>query len=248
MINKKEKWIVVSNRLPFQYDKNSKKISSTSGGLVTAITGVKKAGSFTWVGTVPEPVPASQLQALEKKDKIKYKIIDTPKELYENYYNGFCNDAIWPLFHYEMGLVKFVEKNWQAYKKVNELFAKKILSFATSNDIIWIHDFHLFLLPKLLKEKNPNLKVGFFLHIPFPTSEIYRQFQVREELLEAVLKADLIGFHDYSYLRHFCSSLFAILGTNSSLLSVHDENFNVKFGVFRSVLILIDFLVWRPHH
>src|SRR5690606_1725918 len=112
------------------------------------------------------------------------------------------------------------ESDWQAYVKVNQAFANRIVESARDDEIVWIHDFHLFLLPKMIKEKRPKLNVGFFLHIPFPSSEIFRQLPHREIILRSMLASDLIGFHDYSYLRHFSSSLMRILGLQPSFFSV----------------------------
>src|SRR5690606_3284646 len=117
------------------------------------------------------------------------------------------------------------------YKKVNKLFAEHIAKEAKDDDLIWIHDFHLFLVPSYLKEMRPKLKIGFFLHIPFPSSEIYRELPNRREILESLLKADLVGFHDFSYLRHFASSVYSILGIHSSLLSIESHNHVTKLGV-----------------
>jgi len=143
-----------------------------------------------------------------------------------------CNGTLWPLLHYESNYVRFSEDAWQAYLEVNRQFARVILEIAKEDDLIWIHDFHLFFLPRLLKRKNKNLKVGFFLHTPFPSSEIFRQLPVRKEILEGVLSADLVGMHDYSYLRHFCSSIFYVLGLESSMLSVRGPEHSTTLGVF----------------
>ncbi|MCB0363097.1 MAG: HAD-IIB family hydrolase, partial [Bdellovibrionales bacterium] len=111
----------------------------------------------------------------------------------------------------------FSRENWEAYVKVNELMADAISSKAEAEDLVWIHDFHFFLLPKMLKQRNPRLRVGFFLHIPFPSSEIFRQLPVRNEVLEGLSASDILGFHEYSYLRHFSISLKSCLGIESSL-------------------------------
>jgi len=154
------------------------------------------------------------------------------QKLYNKYYNGFGNDLLWPLLHYETGRTIYREDDWAAYEKVNQIFCDKVLEVAKSGDVIWIQDFHLFLLPELLKKKNPSLKLGFFLHVPFPSSEIFRQLPHREEILRSVLHADLIGFHDYSYLRHFCSSALRILGLDTSELEINISGHTARLGVF----------------
>lgn len=128
----------------------------------------------------------------------------------------FLPDSIlWPLFHYHPGEITFDESAWEAYKAVNRLFAKTMAAEVQDGDKIWVHDYHLMLLPEMLREeigmKKKNVKIGFFLHTPFPSSEIYRILPVREELLLGVLHCDLIGFHTYDYARHFLSSCSRIL-------------------------------------
>lgn len=153
-------------------------------------------------------------------------------EIYSLYYNGMCNDVLWPLLHYESGMVDFSDESWQAYVDVNHKFAQEILKTAREGDLVWIHDFHLLLVPGLLKAQNPKLRVGLFLHIPFPSSEVFRQLPVRKEILRALLCADLLGFHDYSYLRHFCSTIKVMLGVESSMLSIEREHHTTHLGVF----------------
>jgi hypothetical protein len=131
-----------------------------------------------------------------------------------------CTDCaidsiLWPLFHYHPGEITFDESAWEAYKEANRLFAKEIAKDVQDNDLIWVHDYHLMLLPAMLREEigdsKRNVKFGFFLHTPFPSSEIYRILPVRNEILNGVLHCDLIGFHTYDYARHFLSSCSRIL-------------------------------------
>ncbi len=127
-----------------------------------------------------------------------------------------CPDSIlWPLFHYHPGEITFDESAWNAYTEANRLFASAIAKDINDNDLVWVHDYHLMLLPAMLREeignKKKNVKFGFFLHTPFPSSEIYRILPVRNEILLGVLHCDLIGFHTYDYARHFLSSCSRIL-------------------------------------
>lgn len=125
------------------------------------------------------------------------------------------DSILWPLFHYHPGEITFDESAWSAYKDVNRLFAKTMAKDVQDGDLIWVHDYHLMLLPEMLREEigstKKNVKIGFFLHTPFPSSEIYRILPVREALLLGVLHCDLIGFHTYDYARHFLSSCSRIL-------------------------------------
>lgn len=119
------------------------------------------------------------------------------------------------MFHYHPGEITFDESAWEAYKEANRLFAKAIAKEVQDGDLIWVHDYHLMLLPEMLREEigdsKKNVKIGFFLHTPFPSSEIYRILPVRNELLLGVLHCDLIGFHTYDYTRHFLSSCARLL-------------------------------------
>lgn len=125
------------------------------------------------------------------------------------------DSILWPLFHYHPGEITFDESAWEAYKEANRLFAKSVAKEVQDGDLIWVHDYHLMLLPEMLREEigdtKENIKIGFFLHTPFPSSEIYRILPVRNELLLGVLHCDLIGFHTYDYTRHFLSACSRLL-------------------------------------
>jgi alpha,alpha-trehalose-phosphate synthase [UDP-forming] len=131
------------------------------------------------------------------------KQVKLTKNETKHYYEGFCNTQIWPLFHYFPGKYKLHLKDWEYYRQVNQKFANQILEILEPDDCIWVHDYQLMLLPRLLREKGVKNKIGFFLHIPFPTLEIYRIFPKRYEILESMLSCDLIGFHTESYKKHF---------------------------------------------
>jgi trehalose 6-phosphate synthase/phosphatase len=235
------RWITVANRLPFTLSEGGNKITTSSGGLVSALSGVRGDAQNPveriWIGTAPDgltPEDWPRVQkVLEATNPVwQFHPVFVPKELYSSYYNGTCNDVLWPLLHYQSELVEFDQEHWQAYREVNERIAREINEVARDGDLIWIHDFHLFLLPKILKALRPNLRVGFFLHVPFPSSEIFRQLPVREEILDSLLAADLIGFHDYSYLQHFCTSVLRLLGVESEFLAIHRGGRSTRLGVF----------------
>ncbi|MEA9356286.1 bifunctional alpha,alpha-trehalose-phosphate synthase (UDP-forming)/trehalose-phosphatase [Bacteriovorax sp. PP10] len=233
MVNSSPKHIFISNRLPFSVDEN-KELKRGSGGLVSALLGVSLDEPFTWMG-----FETSEFQAdLFKKDasSVQKNLLIEPvlidKKLYDCYYDEFCNDVLWPLFHYESQQTFFKQEAWDAYVLANKLMANAILKTAKDNDNIWIHDFHFFLLPKMLKDINPRLKIGVFLHTPFPSAEIFRQLPVREELLGSVILADLIGFHEHSYLRHFTVSMKAHLGIDSSFFKARIGNHILHLGVY----------------
>lgn len=226
------RWIIVSNRLPFSYDSKRKELKPSSGGLVTAIRGIKSREKTLWVGAIPEEVPISKVKSIKDPNGIKYDGPKISNELYEKYYNGFSNDVLWPMLHYESQRVKYKQDNYDAYKKVNQEFANFLAKTLKDDDVVWVHDFHLFLLPKLLKKKRKNIKIGFFLHVPWPSSETYRQLTPRREILTALLHSDLIGFHDYSYLRHFVNTVYNFLGINSTQMEIRSQYNKTELGVF----------------
>jgi trehalose 6-phosphate synthase len=143
---------------------------------------------------------------------------------------------MWPLFHYHPGEITFDENQWIAYKEVNRIFAKTMAKDIQDGDQIWVHDYHLMLLPMYLREEigntRKNVKIGFFLHTPFPSSEIYRILPVRSEILLGVLHCDLIGFHTYDYARHFISSCARILGLQTTPNGVKFQKKLVTVGAF----------------
>lgn len=153
---------------------------------------------------------------------------------------SFSTDSIvWPLFHYHANEMTFEEPPWEAYVKVNRMFARKVAEDVRNNDIVWIHDYHLMLMPKLLREelkqlqKSPKaLKIGFFLHIPWPSSVEFMKLPYREEILSSLLNADLCGFHTYDYARHFLSACHKILGLTTSPNGVMYNDRNVHVGAF----------------
>jgi trehalose 6-phosphate synthase/phosphatase len=223
--------LIVSNRLPLSYCDSKKEFVPSSGGLVSAIKGLdaKKVGyNFEWMGLITDNIDSEKINELKNATfgDLPCHPVTIDTQLYDEYYNNFCNNVLWPLFHYERSLVKHSDMGRIAYQEVNHLMSEAILATATDDDIIWIHDFHLFLVPGLLKKKRKELRVGFFLHIPFPSSEIFRELPQRKEILLSLIQCDLIGFHDLSYLNHFKSSLARILGESQDHLN------EKKWGVY----------------
>ncbi|AGO12878.1 AaceriADL378Wp [[Ashbya] aceris (nom. inval.)] len=217
--------VVVSNRLPVTIKKNEAgeyEYSMSSGGLVTALQGLKKSTKFQWYGWPGLEIPEAdreqvQRDLLEKFNAIPIFLSD---ELADLHYNGFSNSILWPLFHYHPGEINFDENAWLAYNEANRAFAEAIQKNLQDDDIVWVHDYHLMLLPELIRNyigttKLQNVKLGWFLHTPFPSSEIYRILPVRQEILRGVLSCDLLGFHTYDYARHFLSSVHRILNVNT---------------------------------
>ncbi|KAK4177898.1 glycosyl transferase [Triangularia setosa] len=233
--------LLISNRLPItikRTDDGQYSFSMSSGGLVTGLSGLSKATSFQWYGWPGLEVPEAEIGPMREQLKEKYNAypVFVDDELADRHYNGFANSILWPLFHYHPGEITFDESAWAAYRDVNRLFAKEVVKDVQDGDLVWVHDYHLMLLPQMLREEignsKKNVKIGFFLHTPFPSSEIYRILPVREQLLLGILECDLIGFHTYDYARHFLSSCSRILSTPTTPNGVDWNGRFVTVGAF----------------
>jgi trehalose 6-phosphate synthase len=233
--------LLVSNRLPItikRSDDGKYDFSMSSGGLVSGLSGLTKSTTFRWYGWPGLEVPEEEIPVVQKRLNDEYGAIPVfiDDELADRHYNGFSNSILWPLFHYHPGEITFDESAWEAYKEANRLFAQAVARDVQDGDLIWIHDYHLMLLPEMLREEignsRHNVKIGFFLHTPFPSSEIYRILPVRNELLLGVLHCDLIGFHTYDYTRHFLSSCSRLLGLMTTPNGIEFQGKIVAAGAF----------------
>lgn len=221
--------IIASNRLPIKIDKNDDgfEITQSAGGLATGLKSYHTSNDSLWIGwsgvNMTNAEDNKKIKELLKKEH--YLPLDLSDELIENYYDGFSNTTIWPLFHYFTEYSEINETYWKAYREVNELFADAIIKNAKHGDLVWVHDYQLMLVPNLIKSQRPDIKIGFFLHIPFPSYEVFRILPWREEILNGLLGADLIGFHTYDYARHFISSVKRLLGydVDFNTISTHDR-------------------------
>lgn len=240
----KGRLLLVSNRLPITIKRSEDghyDFSMSSGGLVSGLSGLSKSTEFQWYGWPGVQVPEDEVGHVKDRLFKEYGAVPIfmEDELADRHYNGFSNSILWPLFHYHPGEITFDESAWEAYYQANELFAKEIAKDVQDNDLVWVHDYHLMLLPAMLRkelEKGPNrrnnVKFGFFLHTPFPSSEIYRILPVRNEILEGVLHCDLLGFHTYDYARHFLSSCARILGLATTPNGVEYQGKLITVGAF----------------
>ncbi len=157
-------------------------------------------------------------------------------------HQSFCSSILWPLFHYMPlsfeGERSFLVTEFERYRRVNEIYAHLLLrewadsGIAEADAMFWIHDFHFLLVPRMLRNRLPNSRIGFFLHTPFPSGEVFRTCPVRKELLDGVLGADLVGFHTYDYARHFLSVCERILGLHVRPNGVDDKGLFVRVGIY----------------
>jgi len=231
-----QRLLIVSNRLPLtiQERKGDLHIEPSVGGLATGLRSWYKSFPSIWIGWA-----GIGRKKIKKEKDIMVRLLSEnchPVALSEHdveaYYHGFCNRTIWPLFHYFPLYAEYSEDFWQAYERVNTAFANVVAGIARPNDIIWIHDYHLMLLPKLLRERLPKATIGFFLHIPFPSFETFRLLPWRKQILEGLLGADLVGFHTYDYAGHFLDSVHRLLGYEVGMGQITATDRVVKADAF----------------
>jgi trehalose 6-phosphate synthase/phosphatase len=216
-MDKKRRVIIVSNRLPVSVvpTKTEVEIRPSSGGLATGLASFHRNSNGIWIGW-PGFLPPSNSgkEMLQKKLLEEYQCLPvylTTQEI-RRYYDGFSNNTLWPLFHYFPVRCTYDATDWEYYQKVNRKFFEQVREIIQPDDIVWIQDYHLMLLPQLIRDVFADVAVGIFLHIPFPSMEVFRYLPWRKELLQGMLGADLIGFHTYDYSRHFLSSVLRLLG------------------------------------
>ncbi|KAL3635924.1 Alpha,alpha-trehalose-phosphate synthase [UDP-forming] 6 [Castilleja foliolosa] len=224
----KDRIIIVANQLPikvnrktdpskgwtFSWDENSLLLQLKDGMTEDDET------EFIYVGCLKEDIHPNDQDEVSQILLDTFKCVPTflPPELFTRFYHGFCKQQLWPLFHYMLPLSpdlggRFNRSLWQAYVSVNKIFADRIMEVINpEDDYVWVHDYHLMVLPTFLRKRFNRVKLGFFLHSPFPSSEIYRTLPIRVEILRALLNSDLIGFHTFDYARHFLSCCSRMLG------------------------------------
>ncbi len=234
----KNKTLIVSNRLPLNVsvENGEVKVSPSVGGLATGMKSIHQNSESVWIGWAgiasDDLDAATEMKIKELSEKEKCIPVSLSEQELEEYYYGFSNRILWPLFHYFTEYAHFEGVFWETYKKVNEKFAEEVLKHLKPGDKVWVHDYQLLLVPQLIKEKRPDVSIGFFLHIPFPSYEVFRTLPWREELLRGILGADLVGFHTYDYERHFLSSVSRVLRYDINISSIHSGNRLVKVDSF----------------
>jgi trehalose 6-phosphate synthase/phosphatase len=238
--------VIVSNRLPVTVveENHVLQFKESVGGLATGLSSyvnsLKKNPSgnsnYLWVGwpgiNLPEKKQQELVSRLEK-DFSCYPVF-LPGQVIEKFYHGLCNKTIWPLFHYFPSLTSYDEELWNNYKQVNEIFCEVLSKILLPGDVLWIHDYHFMLLPGMIRQRFPDIPIGFFLHIPFPSFELFRILpsEWRKEILKGLLGANLVGFHTYDYTLHFLRCVQRILGLENDLGQMDFEGRMIKAETF----------------
>ncbi|MHB1179821.1 MAG: bifunctional alpha,alpha-trehalose-phosphate synthase (UDP-forming)/trehalose-phosphatase, partial [Daejeonella sp.] len=215
------KTIIISNRLPVTVTKvdGSFVLKPSEGGLATGLRSVSREREMLWIGwsgiSAENADEETQITSELSAENLIPVFLNN-KEITE-YYEGFSNEVLWPIFHYYASTQAHYKKsNWEYYKAVNRKFSEVVARYAEPDDIIWIHDYQLLLLPELVRALHPAISIGFFLHIPFPSVELFRLLPWRTELISGMLGADLLGFHTFNDVRHFLEAATQLLPVTSS--------------------------------
>lgn len=236
--------IVVSNRLPFQLHEvgDTVQLRESDGGLVSALKSFferpenSTIESRWWIGSAEFPEKRWQKYVNQNNPASNFEVepIFLDEKTYNRYYNGFCNATLWPLFHYFPSIVEYDENTFQAFEKVNRAFADRLLAFLKPDDILWIHDYQLMLVPGMVREKMPEANIGFFLHIPFPSFEVFRLLHRpwKEKIVNGLLGADLIGFHTHEYVQHFLKTVQMVAGYDHQFRTITLKDRIVKAEMF----------------
>lgn len=233
------KLIIIANRLPISVKSvEPLEFTRSPGGLVSGIeTFIKKKNisDWIWIGWIGANIRKKDVQKIKSSliDK-KYLPIYLSEKSINRFYNGFCNKTLWPLFHDMHTYTIYDESMWESYKEVNQIFLKALTENIEidKDTYIWVHDYHLMLLPNLIRCAFPDAKIGFFLHIPFPPPEIFAQLPWRKEILEGLLGSDLIGFHTYEYTINFLRSVLRVFGIEHAMGELVYSDRLVKVDTF----------------
>jgi trehalose 6-phosphate synthase/phosphatase len=229
--------LIVANRLPVtvRSTPDGVEVERSSGGLATGLSRPHEQSGGLWIGwsgATDEMTTGQQAELEGQLAAMRLVAVPLTSDQVTRYYEGYSNGVLWPLFHYLLDQVPLQSGDWDAYVQANQLFANAVAEQYTPGDMVWVHDYQLLLVPGLLRRRLPEARIGFFLHIPFPSEELFRTLPSRRQLLEGMLGADLVGFHTPTYLRHFATALTDILGLTVDIDRVPLPGREVRLGVF----------------
>lgn len=205
-----QRLIIVSNRGPFHLHvtKQGIKREKTVGGLVTSLLPMIERVGGVWIAWGE---PEGRYPGSSRQSSFDLRYIRLSQEQARDYYCGLANNALWPLCHYFLGGANFDGTQWQMYEQVNSMFAQATLEEAQPDDLIWVQDYHLSLVPGYLRRERPNARIAYFWHIPFPAVEVFRALPWRHAFLEGILSSDIVGFHIPEYMENFVETVADVL-------------------------------------
>ena len=225
--------VIISNRLPITVNRSDGELHyhPSAGGLATGLNSLDESYNKIWIGWPGQDITNEWEREAIKSDLVKRSLVPvflTEREI-DLYYEGFSNKTIWPHFHYFTEYTTYNDEMWAAYQEVNYKFFQAVEEHLREDDMVWVHDYQLMLLPALIRDRFPKVSIGFFLHIPFPSYEVFRILPWRKEILDGILGSDQVGFHTFGYMRHFLSAAYRITGYEHEFgrLSIDDRQVNV---------------------
>ncbi len=227
--------LLVSNRLPVTLSEGPDGLTAarSSGGLATALSSVHDGGNSLWIGWAGSTGSVSADEVERALSPLRAVPVPISDDEVKAYYDGFSNGVLWPLCHYLLDKVGLdAHDDWGAYQKVNERFADVVAAHWRPGDLVWVHDYQLALVPALVRERCPEARIGYFLHVPFPSPEVLRILPWREEVLRGMLGADVIGFHTASYAFHYAYSCSQVLGLELAGDVLKDDGRPVRVAAF----------------
>ncbi len=231
--------ITVSNRLPITVSVHAGRavVKQSVGGLATGLRGVHGDGDYLWIGSPGDCAGLDDAQLADVRaqfDALHARPVSlTPREI-EVFYEEISNAVLWPICHDRIDRLPLRIHGWDVYEAVNERYADAVADAWRPGDVVWVHDYHLLRVPQLVRQRIPEARIGFFLHIPFPNPEIFFTLPVRRWLIEGMLGADLIGFHTRRYRGHFTAALRRLFGIemDAATSSVAWNGRRTRLGIF----------------
>ncbi len=225
--------VIISNRLPITVNRSDGELHyhPSAGGLATGLNSLDDSYNKIWIGWPGEDITNEWEREAIRSDLMQRNLVPvflTEREI-DLYYEGYSNKTIWPHFHYFTEYTVYNDEMWQAYQEVNFKFFQAVESILREDDMVWVHDYQLMLLPAMIRERFPKISIGFFLHIPFPSYEVFRILPWRKEILDGILGSDQVGFHTFGYMRHFLSAAYRITGYEHEFgrLTIGERQVNV---------------------
>src|SRR6266705_268324 len=212
--------LLVSNRLPVTLKRIGERLDVrvNPGGVAAGLASFYREHGARWFGWPGDVAPSESPEIATRLEKeFECHPVFLPRKLARSFYAGFSNGTLWPLFHSFSTYARYSASEWAAYREVNERFADEVARALRPDDVVWIHDYQLLLVPQMIRERVPEARIGFFLHVPFPPYDVLRLLPWHRDLLQGLLGADLVGFHTYDYMRAFLSGVRRGLGLESRI-------------------------------
>jgi trehalose 6-phosphate synthase/phosphatase len=231
--------LIVSNRLPIAVNRDAQsgqlRVTRSPGGLATGLSGIHARSGGLWIGWPGfggDVTSEEEADLAQRYSELGVVPVPLSADEVDRYYEQFCNGILWPALHYLIGQLPLHVTGFDLYETVNRRFADAAVANYQPGDVIWVHDYQLMLVPQMIREMLPHARIGFFLHIPFPASDVFRILPFREALLSGLLGADLVGFHTAAYMRHFASSILRTVGVATDVDRLRWDGRIVRVGVF----------------